>query len=672
MTILNHIYVINMDKDHDRMKFINKQAAKYNLTVNRISGIDGNTITDDSYGRNLQKNQVGCALSHLSIYKMMIDNNIQAALILEDDVTFTPWVKMINKMVNDLPKLWDILWIGNCKRQWPRNTCNLISDPPYNMDNIKKVTKHIYQFNECTSSKNDCPMGLYAYCISINGARKVLESYNFNVPIDLIVEMRNLNKYMTIPSLFVHCYNFGSNIADGSHLKHNPFESIWEENSDVEDSTFDLLKNMHDLFKKYEIRYMIMFGTLLGYGRNKKLIPWDDDIDTCVNEEDISKLENLLNSAEFKSYGIEYEPMNLMGCKNLRYKLFNKDAEPIENTTYKWPFIDIFTYIVNNDDIIISRCDTLTKIHVPNFKIITDNLYSYNNKSTPICVPNNIDLILSKLYSNKWRTECISSSWNHRLEESRTSVKTTCDFALSDYNMNRIWIMFDDGPCPKTADSIRQILDTLMKLDICAIFSLCGEHIHKYSNLVKRIHHDGHIIANHSFKHENMLEISIDECIDSFKKTDKALKEILGTNNSFPIVFPFMKYNSYIIDKLVYNGFDVINPSYRIGIGDFNYSQNSDGYQKFSEKINNITLNNNKKIIGLHSIPITSQLLDSIITKLINDQYEFYKPKTELQFEYLLFNSNTPKISIWLIIVIVISCLVVLGLIVYFIIKWRK
>ena len=51
----------------------------------------------------------------------------------------------------------------------------------------------------------------------------------------------------------------------------------------------NLLLEIDDLCKKYDIEYMIDFGTTLGTIRHEGFIPWDDDIDINMTEENYYK-----------------------------------------------------------------------------------------------------------------------------------------------------------------------------------------------------------------------------------------------------------------------------------------------------------------------------------------------------------------------------------------------
>ncbi|EPP1355413.1 glycosyltransferase family 25 protein, partial [Enterobacter hormaechei] len=67
--------------------------SELNIAYEFIEAVDGRKMTETEL-RNVTREtnyaflpgEVGCALSHQKIYKRIIDENIDAALILEDDV----------------------------------------------------------------------------------------------------------------------------------------------------------------------------------------------------------------------------------------------------------------------------------------------------------------------------------------------------------------------------------------------------------------------------------------------------------------------------------------------------------------------------------------------------------------------------------------------------------
>lgn len=90
-----------------------------------------------------------------------------------------------------------------------------------------------------------------------------------------------------------------------------------------EDTKILMLKKVKNILEKHDIDYWIEFGTLLGYVREKKFIPWDSDIDiaTCMGK-------------EVKSLKEEFEKNNLtfhkryekMKNKTTIFKIREKDA----------------------------------------------------------------------------------------------------------------------------------------------------------------------------------------------------------------------------------------------------------------------------------------------------------------------------------------------------------
>ncbi|MCU1568624.1 MAG: hypothetical protein JWQ56_3561 [Pseudarthrobacter sp.] len=61
---------------------------------------------------------------------------------------------------------------------------------------------------------------------------------------------------------------------------------------------------MFQLLEKYDIRYFAHSGTMLGAVRHKGFIPWDDDVDVMIDEEDADRLNELMQ--DIGRYGIRF------------------------------------------------------------------------------------------------------------------------------------------------------------------------------------------------------------------------------------------------------------------------------------------------------------------------------------------------------------------------------
>jgi len=91
------VYVINLDKDREKLAFVGGQLSRLGVSYERVPGVYGKDIPKDEFdcyynhfrwwcanGRPIVPAEVGCALSHYGIYKRMDEKEV--VCILEDDV----------------------------------------------------------------------------------------------------------------------------------------------------------------------------------------------------------------------------------------------------------------------------------------------------------------------------------------------------------------------------------------------------------------------------------------------------------------------------------------------------------------------------------------------------------------------------------------------------------
>lgn len=176
------IYILNLRKDKNRRLHMKKRMEFFDITnYEFFDAIDGSILTPIwettkiKYPFFSNPNYLGCALSHLAIYKDAIQNNFERILILEDDVRFnrnlhenSKWIKeAINQEENiDLIHL-GFIPLSDDLSQWD-----------YNIYNDRFLTNpHLFK------SKN--LWGLFSYSISNFLMNKILEDYNKNFPMEL-------------------------------------------------------------------------------------------------------------------------------------------------------------------------------------------------------------------------------------------------------------------------------------------------------------------------------------------------------------------------------------------------------------------------------------------------------------------------------------------------------
>lgn len=112
-----------------------------------------------------------------------------------------------------------------------------------------------------------------------------------------------------------------------------------------------LLKRTLEILDEFDIKHMLISGTLLGYIRHNDFIPWDDDIDILVDESIITKKEliakkygnvNLFFRNKFDSIKICFSDGLEINDDNWKGKSI-QGILPQEKK-YTFPFVDMFIY----------------------------------------------------------------------------------------------------------------------------------------------------------------------------------------------------------------------------------------------------------------------------------------------------------------------------------------
>ena len=125
---------------------------------------------------------------------------------------------------------------------------------------------------------------------------------------------------------------------------------------EIKQVELDILKYLHELCEKYQIKYFIDFGTLLGAVRHKGFIPWDDDTDISLARDEFEKLYKVLKNENHPYYKLisfretKGYPYSYMRVHDIRTR---RDANLLDPTVVLGTCVDIFPY----DGVVMEESD---------------------------------------------------------------------------------------------------------------------------------------------------------------------------------------------------------------------------------------------------------------------------------------------------------------------------
>ena len=118
------IFLINLDRDADRLSHMAGQFAREGLAFTRLPAVYGLAMPDwmkpyfldsrDQVASRLKPGEIGCYASHLLAARTLLDTDAPFALICEDDLALPEgFAALLRSASAALPAGWDILRLSN-------------------------------------------------------------------------------------------------------------------------------------------------------------------------------------------------------------------------------------------------------------------------------------------------------------------------------------------------------------------------------------------------------------------------------------------------------------------------------------------------------------------------------------------------------------------------------
>lgn len=307
------------------------------------------------------------------------------------------------------------------------NKCGLASGVVGSTKN-NLITKHLVNiihdnYFKCYK-KGDAykTIGPYFLDQALEGLNITIFPYNYFYPIYWFSKDANSMSIKEISKEFPKSYMTQHGYTTNQLHDLISFKSVWKNDKKGYDDAILILKYFNNFCNKYGIKFSLIFGTLLGYVRHNGFIPWDDDMDVTVENKKFNKYYLLLNNDQFKI--IKYKGF---------YKLFLRKNKSIGEYAWSWPFLDIFPYFQENNQILIPS-PSLQKNSAYEYKF--NDFYplkirKYENIYLP--VPNNSQQILNVNYGKNWKNVCKSGLWVHKTEKPKIEKTLPCHI-IEKYN----------------------------------------------------------------------------------------------------------------------------------------------------------------------------------------------------------------------------------------------
>ncbi|AYV77978.1 MAG: glycosyltransferase family 25 [Edafosvirus sp.] len=209
--LIKNIHVINLDRSQDRLKLFDENMKKYNLNYKRFKAVDGKKLnlkdikkSTTNMCRSILCNRsiIGCALSHILLWKQISESTDKWHFIIEDDIHLNDKaLPYLDKLKKEILNEDDIIISLQC-------TGPLCFG---GKSKFSQLHKPVF------------PLGTCAYLITKNTAKKLYDyfkinkiNYHLDNQMAFNISSLNIKRYTTSNNVIINTGDNNSTVSNNS------------------------------------------------------------------------------------------------------------------------------------------------------------------------------------------------------------------------------------------------------------------------------------------------------------------------------------------------------------------------------------------------------------------------------------------------------------------------
>jgi glycosyl transferase family 25 len=194
-----HAFVISLDTSSGRarMKHLKEHADSKGISLEHVRAVHGAVLTPEELGRattilcetTCTPAMVGCAMSHVKVWNMIVERQMPYAIVLEDDVRLSDnVVQVVEEIITRYISVVDLVLLGcfacdpTMQKVWATLGAASFTNPPLDDATIDPAVMYpVRRFG-----------GTHAYVITLEGARTLLKAIEGQISYHVDFQMSSI------------------------------------------------------------------------------------------------------------------------------------------------------------------------------------------------------------------------------------------------------------------------------------------------------------------------------------------------------------------------------------------------------------------------------------------------------------------------------------------------